>query len=99
MTVMEDNGSRVNLKQEGIASMVANDLKRIPSGLKAALSQESLAKKLPTFIANVVYDALAKNLGMLSDVSVGRNPWNEELEQVKEKQDCLLKEMNSYKMY
>lgn len=84
MSLIEAEGSRANVKQEGMVSTGTDDLEAMLSRPQPELTQVSLAEKLPTPILNLIHAALAQGLKESGDVLVGESYRNRKFEIVKE---------------
>lgn len=94
-TVMVVGRNQANVEQETIASTEMDDLETIPSALRPVRGQWSLAGDPPTPTTNMVSNALANDLEVPGDVSIGENSRNEDMEQVEEENELLLEDLNA----
>lgn len=76
-------GSGTNLGQDRIASTEMEALKVIRFEMPPVVTKESFAMELATPITNLVYNELAQDLEVVSDVVADKNSWNEEFKRVK----------------
>lgn len=60
------------------------------------LVQKSVTGEVPAPMTNVLHNALAQVYGVLRDVRICENFWNEGLERVNEERAHSLEEVNSY---
>lgn len=98
MTLTEGDTNRKNVEAEEAVSKESDNLEAIWSGSQPVLTQEQFVGKLPIFMRNAGYHALGQRLKVLDDVSVHKNPRNDERERMKKRPDPLAEEMNAHKM-
>lgn len=70
MTVMKEEGNCPNVEQRGMASTETDSSGAMMSRLQPAETRDVLTGEQLTPITNVIYDALARGLGVRGDVFV-----------------------------
>lgn len=78
-TVVEEDGSRADVKGDGIAFMEPDNLEAMQTVTQPVLTQEQLVGELPTFIPSVAHHAFSQGLKVLSNVSASGSSRNGEL--------------------
>lgn len=97
-TLMEEERSRTNVEQDGVASTEADAMEAMMFGFLLVLTQESDLRKLYTSIKNVIHDALSQDLAVTVDLSVIQHSWNAAFKRLTEENDLFLEEVYAHKV-
>lgn len=84
VTVIEEKMKLASLEQKCMGSKIRDDFEALLAAPQSVLTQLSVQEKVQKPVQNVVHDTLAREVELLSDLSLGADVWNVTFEKLRE---------------